>query len=320
MFTGKAEFRKILKIILIIAVFLRNLFKLRPMLNFIFYYGFLYPLSLLPLRVLYLISDFAYLNLYYIFGYRKKVVAENLRSSFPEKSEEELKIITKKFYHHLADLIVESVKNFSMSEKEMKKRMHFLNPELMEHYYKQKRNVLGITGHYCSWEWAGTSFSLYSKHKAGGIYLPIKNKFWNELMKKTRGRFGVQMISPKEVGPFFEENKNTVCSCGFVADQSPGNPEKAYWMDFLNHDTAVSFGSEKFANDYNCVTVFGKMKKIKRGYYTIEYVLITEDPKELPYGKLTEIHTKMNEENIRSAPEFWVWTHKRWKHKRVVKP
>lgn len=286
------------------------------MLNYILYYLLLYPLSRLPFGILYIISDGAYVLLYHVFGYRTKVVRQNLKNSFPEKSEQELKQIERKFYSHFCDLVVESIKNFTISAKELEKHVHCVNPDFCENYYKQGRNMIAVTGHYANWEWPATLFGIYSSHKSMGIYMPVKNKFWNDKIYKSRSKTGIVLAAPKEVVPFFENNKNVPVKGGFIADQSPGNPDKAYWMQFLNQDTPVFFGAEKYANDYNCVVCYGKTTKVKRGYYQIEFVLLTENPKTLKYGELTEMHTRFDEELIRSAPEYWLWTHKRWKHKR----
>ena len=286
------------------------------LLNYLLYYGFIYPLSLLPFPILYLISDVTYMFIYRIFGYRKKVVRLNLRNVFPEKSEAELFVIEKLFYRHFCDLIVESIKNFSISADALSKRMHCVNPELLKDYYEKGRSVIAVTGHYANWEWAGTLFGYYSKHKAMGIYLPLKNKFWDKLMRDSRGKAGTFLVATKDVGNFFNEHKDIPVAAGFIADQSPGNPDKAYWMNFLNQDTAIQFGTEKYANEYNCVVVYGAVKKIKRGFYELKYHTITESPGQLKYGELTALHTRFNEQLIRSAPQYWLWTHKRWKHKR----
>ncbi|MBN8704129.1 MAG: hypothetical protein J0M08_13760 [Bacteroidetes bacterium] len=287
--------------------------------NYILYYLLLYPLSKLPFWVLFRISDGIYIVLYYVFGYRKKVVQLNLKNSFPEKTAAELKQIEKKFYKHLCDLIVEAIKNFTISAEELERHVHCINPDFCPNYYNEGRNMIIVTGHYANWEWPSTLFGVYSKHKSMGIYMPIKSKFWNEKVYKSRGKTGIVLAAPKEVPLFFEKYKNEPVKGGFIADQSPGNPEKAYWTTFLNQDTPVLFGSEKYAVEYNCVVAYGKITKVKRGYYQIEFVLITENPRDLKKGEITELHTRFNEKLIQSAPEYWLWTHKRWKHKRPVK-
>lgn len=285
-------------------------------LNYLLFYGIVYPLSLLPLSFLYIISDGLYILIYKVFGYRKEVVKMNLRNSFPQKSEKELLVIEKQFYHHLGDLIVESIKNFSISTENLATHVHCKNPELLMHYYQQGRSVIAVTGHYANWEWPGTLFGYFTKHLPMGIYLPLNNKFWDSKMKSSRGKAGLQLVSPKQVGVFFKAHRDIPIGAGFIADQSPGNPRKAYWTTFLNQETAVQFGTEKYAKEFNCVVLYGKITKTGRGHYELEYFTLTEDPKSLSPGVITEMHTRFNEEIIRSAPQYWLWTHKRWKHKR----
>lgn len=253
----------------------------------------------------------------------------NLRNSFPEKSEKEIKDISKKFYHHLCDLILETIKSFTISESEMRKRMVFKNPEFLDNYFKKGRSLIAITGHYNSWEWVAMASPLHIKHKTLGIYMPLTNKFFDEKVKRSRCRFGMEMFSVRDTKDYFEKYKGPPLPSqregdsthrptitGFVGDQTPSNLTKCHWMNFLNQDTPVYLGSEKYATLYNYPVTFGKINKKKRGFYEVEFVIISENPKgEMPFS-ITERHTKYLEEQIKEKPEYWLWTHKRWKHTR----
>jgi KDO2-lipid IV(A) lauroyltransferase len=282
----------------------------------ILYYLVLKPISLLPLPILYIKSRGYYFWLYLVFGYRKKVVTENLRNAFPEKSEEEIRQVTSKFYKHFCDVIVEGIKSFSISEKSLQKRVEPVNAELIEKYFHQNRSVILCTGHYANWEWPAIAFIRHSSHKSLGIYLPLKNKFFDKKLQETRSKFGLTLMSVKEVAQYFEDHKNEACSYGFIFDQSPSNPAKGIWLKFLNQDTSVMTGVERYAIKYDCPVIYGKIIKLGRGQYRITYELVTDTPQQTKEGDITNAIYKINEELIRSAPEYWLWTHRRWKHRK----
>ena len=277
----------------------------------------IYLISLLPLWILYRVADFAFFILYTVMKYRVQVTRRNLRNAFPDKSDEELHLLEKRFYRHLGDVLVETIKSFSISASSLKKRMKVLNPEFLEHYYNQGKSVIATTGHYGNWEWAAMTLSLhYDKFQAMGLYLPLKNKVFNRAMIRSRSRFGVNLVSVTEISDVMEKTKSDHCIWGLIVDQSPGRPEKAIWLNFLHQETPVAAGTEKYARQYNMVVVYGKITKIKRGYYTLEYLPVMELPEKSAIGEITATHTSRLEEVIKSDPAYWLWTHKRWKHKR----
>ncbi len=284
--------------------------------HYLLYYFIIIPVSYLPFPILYGFSTAIYLFLYYITPYRKKIVLQNLRSSYPEKTEQEIQTICKLFYKHLADVIVESIKVFTASQEVLLKRMKCVNPELLDAYYNNGKSVILVTGHYANWEWAAITVGTNRKHYALGIYQVIKNKFWDSKMQQTRSRYGTNLMSTREVAQFFERFKNKLSLYGFIADQTPSNPDKCHWMTFLNQDTPVMFGAEKYAIEYNYPVLYGKITKLRRGYYQIEYVPICDEPTKTKKGEITELHTRFNEQIINAAPQYWLWTHRRWKHKR----
>lgn len=266
--------------------------------------------------ILYGLSDMLFFVFYYLTGYRKKIVYNNFKNSFPEKSEAEIKRLMKLFYHHFADLIVESLRIFSISEEEAKLRMKYTNPEILDKDFKEGRTIILAGGHYNNWEILAVTIAGVLKHNTIGLYKPLNNKFFDEKMRQTREKYGLNMISTKRTSEVFSAIGGKPAAIIFGADQSPSRSGKGYWMKFLNQDTLVLFGTEKFAKEFNCPVYYGAIKKVKRGYYETTMTLITDNPRNSAVGEITEMHTKMLEEDIRRQPEYWLWTHKRWKHKK----
>lgn len=283
----------------------------------IVYYGVLIPLSLLPWRVLYLISTCFYLVLYYLIGYRKKVVHANLKNSFPNKDKDEIIRIQKEFYKHFCDLVVETIKTFSLSADEVKRRFKYTNVALLQEYEKKNKSIIAVIAHYGNWELGALSMSLFMPNYACmGIYHPLKDQFFDEKIIQSRSRFGLHLINPKGVLKFFEEYKNKLTFTGFIGDQTPHNVRRCYWTTFLNQETPVYLGAEKYARDYNFPVFYGIVDKVKRGHYEVRFELIAENPKDLPPTEITERHTRLLEKQIMAKPEYWLWTHRRWKRKK----
>ncbi len=282
----------------------------------IIYHLLIKPLSSLPFSVLFVIADILSFLLYYIIGFRKKVVFDNLTRSFPAYSSQEIKAIAKQFYQHFSDLILESVKLFNISEAEVIRRCKVVNPELLDQYHEQGRNVALIGGHYGNWELLATALNRQIKTQAIAIYKPLKNKTFNNAMKSTRSKLGLELVPKREVREAIATAQNRSHAIIFGNDQCPSSHQKVYWVDFLNQPTAVMIGIEGYIEKYNYVVVMAKIKKIKRGFYTITFELITEQPKALAVGTLTKLHTKVLEEQILEAPAYWLWTHRRWKRSR----
>jgi KDO2-lipid IV(A) lauroyltransferase len=265
---------------------------------------------------LYLISDFIFFLLYKVMKYRVNVSRTNLKNAFPEKSDADLLGIEKTFYKHLADVIVETVKSFTISEKALRKRMVLLNPEILEEFYKNGNSAIAVTGHYGNWEWAAITLPFQSKYEPQGVYMPIKNRVFNRAMIKSRSRFGIDLLEAGKMLVEMEGRKQKLSITGFIADQSPSNPERGYWLKFLNQDTCVAQGTEKYSRKYGMAVAFGMIKKVKRGYYTLEYKIVSRDASNSAEGEVTKKQTSILEELICQDPQFWLWSHKRWKHKR----
>ncbi|HEY4787955.1 MAG TPA: lysophospholipid acyltransferase family protein [Bacteroidales bacterium] len=272
--------------------------------------------KLLPFRLLYLISDVFYYLAFYVLRYRRKIVSGNLTKAFPDKASTEIQRITKQYYRYLADIMVESLKGFTMSPKSIVKRYKVLNPEILEQYYIRKQSVIGVSGHYGNWEWGSISGAFQLKHLPVALYKPLTNPYIDRFLKRNRAKYGTQLASIKETFETFETNKHSTCIYLMIADQSPKNLEKAYWVDFFGLDTPFLHGPEKYARIYRLPVVYIDIRPVKRGFYEIELIPITEAPNDMKDGELTERWVRMLEERITKNPQFWIWSHRRWKRTR----
>ncbi len=275
-------------------------------------------ITLLPLRILYLISDFFYFIIYYLVRYRRRVVFTNLKNAFPEKSDREIHAIAKKFYHHLCDSFIESIYSINISAEEISKRYRFKNLEVIQPILNRNKSILMVCGHYGNWEWYN-SMPLYVRQPVLAIYHPLRNSYFNELLIHIRRKFGVVMIpmktSVKEMIAYSRKNISIISL--FLADQRPVWSSIRYWTTFLNQETPVLQGSEIIAKKLDHSVVFMDIQKVQRGYYEIFFELISENPRETAENEITEAHTRILERIIRKEPAYWLWSHKRWKHKRA---
>jgi Kdo2-lipid IVA lauroyltransferase/acyltransferase len=286
------------------------------MISFLFLRLMIILVGLMPFRVMYWFSDFVYLILYHVIGYRRKVVFANLSKSFPEKSTVEIKELEKKFYHHLCDISLESIKGFSMSPKEIIRRHKILNPELANHFFDRKLSAISVPGHYNNWEWGSLSPGLQLKYPIVGFYKPMSNKRVDAFAKRHRAKFNTKLASIKETAVTFDELSGTLYAYIMASDQSPTNLNACYWIDFLNQDTAWLHGPEKYARKYNWPVIYVDIRKVKRGFYELELVTLTEDPASLPEGEITRLYVQYLEKSILTEPAYWLWSHRRWKHSR----
>lgn len=276
-------------------------------------YGLFYLISLLPFRLLYGLSDFCYLFIYKIFGYRKEVVFDNLRRSFPEKSENEIARISSAYYRNLCDMIFETLKLLSISPKQLRKR--FVCDLQFLHIMNQQNKKCQIhLGHQFNWEWANLYLQLEVQQPFLVVYMPLSNKAMDKLFKKIRGRFGGVMIPANDVAHAMQPWHNKAYVSVLVADQNPGNARRALWFSFLNQMTAFYKGPEITARRYNAPVFFGEIRKIKRGLYHASMSPIAAQPDLLPAGKITAEFVRRLEAEIRNYPSNWVWSHRRWKH------
>ena len=286
--------------------------------GFYIFYALNWVMTLLPLRALYLLSDILFVALYYFPSYRRKVVTRNLRNSFPEKSDEELRVIARRFYRHMADLFTETLKITHMSERQIIRRFRFRDMTLINRLYDEGKDIIAVCSHYNNWEWL-SSMPLLSRYTAMTIYKPLTNKYFDRFMIRLRSKFGV-VPSPmqsilRELIRRRKENDRTITA--FIADQTPGKNDHIYWTSFLNQETAIYTGTEKVAVMLDMPVVFIHIIKVKRGYYEVETRLISEHPKNEPVNAITEKHVRMLEDVIRQQPEYWLWSHRRWKRKKT---
>jgi Kdo2-lipid IVA lauroyltransferase/acyltransferase len=276
---------------------------------------FLLLISRLPLSVLYLLSDFIYIVFYRLIKYRIKVVRKNLKNSFPDKTHEERIQIEKKYYNYLCDLIVESIKGFTIGEKELKKRMTFNNLDLLDRLYKEQKSAIIIMGHCGNWEWVCRSGPLFMQNRLVGVYKPLTNKLFDKLMNKSRTAFGVEQIPMAQIARYVMVQKTPFLLI-LIADQSPSDKESSYWLEFLNQETAVLPGAEKLATKFNLPVYFTHVNSYKRGYYTCNTKLLVEESHGASDGLISTLHSKELEKNIINNPHNWLWSHRRWKLKR----
>ncbi len=279
----------------------------------ILYYGVIVPISLLPHVLLYAFSDVVFFIMYYLVGYRKKVVLKNIENSFPEKSNREHEQIARKFFRHLCDLILESLKGFTISKRQLDKRFKVRNPEMLDAFFAQGKGLVMIGGHYNNWEILALGLGYQIKHLPIGIYKKLSNPFFNEKMKQTREKGRLVMVPTHEAKASFDKEYGEPTAIIFGIDQNPSNPARCYWTMFLNQETPVSFGAEKYAKEYDRPVIYGQIHKMKRGYYETELVLISESPRDEPHGAIMEKGTRELERMIMEQPEYWLWSHKRWK-------
>lgn len=275
----------------------------------------LYLLSLLPMRLLYLLSDGLFFPLFHIVKYRRKVVEKQLDECFPEKSMQERRAIERQFYHFFCDYLVEVIKLFSISKKEMMRRMKFVGIEQVREELKDKKFCFLYLGHYCNWEYiASLSYWLPEIH-CGQIYHRIYNQAFDELFLKLRGQFGGESILMKDTlrRILTLRNQEKKVMIGFIADQLPKWENMHHWTTFLNHDTSFFIGAERIAKQVDAALYYVDVERVKRGYYQVRFRLMTLDPKEFPDYELTDQYARLLEESICRQPAYWLWTHKRWK-------
>lgn len=284
-------------------------------LAYILVYPFLWLISILPFRLLYIFSDGLYFLLYHIVGYRKKVVNANLQLAFPNKPEAEIERIRKKFYHHLCDMILEAAKSMTISEAEMKKRFTFSNVELLQNIESSGKSIALMCAHYGSWEWIFILQS-YMKNKGYAVYKRLANRYFDKLVRRIRAKYNSYLITTKETIPILMKAKvnGESFTCGFVSDQSPKLDKAYHWNKFMGINVPVHTGAEMLAKRLDMAVVFFKVKRLKRGYYETTFETITLNPKDYENYKITDLYLKLVEQQIYEAPEYYLWTHKRWKH------
>lgn len=284
---------------------------------YILVYPFLWFISILPFRVLYLFSDGIYVLIYHIIGYRKKTVNENLRLVFPNKSNTEITQIRKKFYHHLCDMFLEMTKTMSISKKALEKRFKILNPEELKRLESLNKSIILMYGHYASWEWS-IIIQNYINFSGYGVYKRLANKYFDKLARDIRSKYKTTLINTKETISIIDDNekKGIKSITAFISDQSPRITNEVYWSNFMGIKVPCFTGAERLAKKLDFTIAYLKVNKIKRGFYEAEVIVLAENPKNFKDYQLTDTFNREVEKQIYDAPEYYFWTHKRWKHRK----
>jgi KDO2-lipid IV(A) lauroyltransferase len=281
----------------------------------------LYSIAILPFPLLYLLSDILYAIVFYLLKYRRAVVAENLKMAFPEKSDKERAAIEKQFFKDLAALVLETIKLLAINKSSILKRCTIKETEGSRHYFSSKKGAVILTAHTSNWEWAGNVIGIHTdKRPVQVVYLRLRNKMFNHVMKQIRTRFGNSVIHMEMAfREILKHKQEGIVSC-FLADQSPQVHQVGHWSMFLNQATPFFSGPEKIARKLDQNVYFGKISRLKRGYYQIELSLITDTPAATPEGYIMEQYARRLEQAIIEQPSTWLWSHRRWKHSKHAPP
>ncbi len=273
-------------------------------------------ISLLPFAVLYVISDGLFVLLYYVLKYRRAVVESNLKRCFPNKSQVEIKSIEKEFYRHLGDLFVETIKGISISKSEMKRRMVNVNQNIYDELHETGKSSIIVMSHCGNWEWICLMSQLSCTQQIQCIYKSLSSQGFDRMMFLMRSKFGANPIPMEQTLRILAANKDIVTCNAFIGDQNPSSGKTACWVDFFNQETAFMWGPEKIARKFNWPLFYLSTIKVKRGYYQAITVPLTLEPNKLEEGEITQLIAKHTQLEIENQPSTWLWSHRRWKHKR----
>lgn len=285
-------------------------------LAFLLIYGFLWCISKLPFPILYFISDIVYFLLYKVIGYRVKTVRNNIKITLTHLSEKEQLEIEKKFYKQFCDMFLEMIKTLTISEDEMKRRYTFSNIELVKAYEKKNKSIVLMTPHYASWEWV-IIFGKHIDYKGFGIYKKLKNKHFDKLVRDIRSKFDAELIATKDTIRTIKHNQEQGIHgiYLFLSDQTPLLRKGQHWEKFMGIEVPVHMGAENLSRDCNMNILYLHVDKVKRGYYNAKFIEITDDIHNEEKYEPTKKFLKLVEDQIYAKPEYYFWTHKRWKHK-----
>ena len=284
---------------------------------FILFYPLLWLVSIMPFRLLYLFSDGIYVIVYHLIGYRKKIVRQNIGLALPLLSDKERLVIEKKFFHHLCDIFLEMIKTITISEEEISKRYQLTNLDFYLEMEKKQKSIALLCAHYASYEWA-VSMNKHTTFEGYGIYKKLSNPHFDKLVKDIRNRFKATLITTRETIPTIQKNFSTghLGTYGFASDQSPQLSKAFHWHSFMGIEVPVHTGAEMLAKRFDMNVIFLRTKKVKRGYYEATFELLSDDVKSVANYDITDEFLKRVEKQIYEAPEYYLWTHKRWKHRR----
>lgn len=284
--------------------------------GYIFFKSLYAFVGVIPLRLLYVLSDINSFLLQYIFRYRLNTVKKNLKNSFPDKSTKELNRITRKFYKNLCDVTLESIKGFSLPIDKLTERYKCLNPEVSNEYFNKGQSIIFALSHYANWEWGTQVAGSVFWHDSITFYKPLSNKYIDTYIRKHREARGMTLCSIYQTKFIFRTENRIPRAYFLVSDQSPNKTNKAYWMSFLNQDTACLHGIESYARMFDLPVIYLDIQRVKRGYYTVSFEVLCDNPRDTNTGGITELYMKKLERIIVKKPEDWLWSHRRWKRRR----
>lgn len=273
-----------------------------------------YLLSLLPFRFIYFISDIAFVVIYYLIKYRRKVVNANLENAFPDKTKVEIRRIERNFYKHFCDVFLETVKCLTISKKMVNKRFRIKNLSMIDEAHQQKKSIIVYTAHHGNWEWL-SFLPLFLPHQVTAFYQELSNSYFDDLMKVIRSRFGVLCVKSNQGYKTlvkFEKEKILTLNC-LIGDQSPGKTASKHWVNFLNQESAFLAGTDRIAKKLKYMMIFASMQKKERGKYELEFLLLESNPEQVDSSKIIKSYANKLEDSIKKSPELWLWSHKRWK-------
>ena len=284
---------------------------------FLILYPLLWLISIMPFRLLYIFSDCVYFLIYYVIGYRKKVVRQNLEMALPHLTEQQRLVIERKSFHHLCDIFLEMIKTMTISEREIDRRFRFTNMEVYRNLEAKQKSIALFCAHYASYEWA-VSMNRHITYNGYAIYKRIANRYFDKLVRDIRSKFKACLITTKETIPTIQSNQDAgiLGVYGFASDQSPKASKAHHWAVFMGIRTPVHTGAEMLAKKFDMNVIFMRTKKVKRGYYEATFEELAENPREVPDYQITDLFLKSVERQIYEAPEFYLWTHKRWKYQK----
>ena len=265
---------------------------------------------------MYLLSDILYLLVSYLLGYRRRVVRDNLDASFPDKDDQERRRIERRYYHHLCDLLMEGVYNVLFATPPyLRRHYRITNRQLVDRYYEQGRSVVLASAHYGNWEYMVSSLNMQLLHHGIGVGKPLDDKSVASFITRRRTRYGTQVVDQTDVRQHvaFFDRHHVPCALMMLGDQSPSNPHRSYWTTFLGRDTAFLYGAEYFARKYNYPVLYYSVRRTKRGYYEVTFSPLCEQPLEVPQYSIVEQYVRRLEQQIQEQPEYWLWSHRRWK-------
>ena len=279
------------------------------------FYLLFYPLSLLPLWLLYGIAYLFYLVIHYVVRYRRNIITQNLEKSFPEKSKREIASLRRKYYLHLSQIAAEMLKMLTLSRHQVMRRYRCENPEIVNQFFEQGKSVILMSSHYNDWEWMILSLPLQYRHHAVGVGKANSNKVFEKLINRARTRYGTEVVFADHVRELFQhyEEAHTPCAYMMLSDQSPNNVNKSYKTLFLHQPSAIIYGAEYFAKKYDIPVIYYEIIKERIGRYKIVNQIITKEPQKMEHGEIIERYTRLLEATIRNKPEYWLWSHRRWK-------